>query len=330
LPEGDFVISQRIDTDLLARFEQGLDPKHPENSTIPARILGYGEISTIFEILHDSQSGLAFKRMPIFETEDEMDRYERLFLEYNKVLSKDINIIVPDHASARIYPKTGNMVIYNIQEKLPPESFCHKLIHKIDVGSSVKLLLVILRRFKQVWEYNVKGGPIVMGLDGQLSNWAVKDYDPAHTSITEESELYYIDTSTPLMRIQGIEQIEADLFLRSAPSFLIWLIKAFFLQGVLDRYYNFHLVVVDLIANLYKEQRPDLIPSFIDAANAFFEHDVAHLGPKSITAQEVKSYYREDAFIFGLFLALRKLDCFITTRILRKPYPYILPGKITR
>jgi hypothetical protein len=132
------------------------------------------------------------------------------------------------------------------------------------------------------------------------------------------------------MRIHGIEQIEADLFLRSAPSFLIWLIKAFFLQGVLDRYYNFHLVVVDLIANLYKEQRPDLIPSFINAANAFFEHDSAHLGPKPITSQEVKSYYREDAFIFGLFLALRKLDRLITTRILRKPYPYILPGKITR
>lgn len=324
------MIGQRIDTDLLNRFEQGLDPKHPENSTIPARILGYGEISTIFEILHESQLGLAFKRMPIFETEDEMDRYEHLFVEYNKVLSKDIGIMVPDHASVRIYPKKGNMVIYNIQEKLLPESFCHRLIHKIDVASSGTLLLIILRRFKQVWEYNVKGGPIVIGLDGQLSNWAIKDFDPAHTSITDDSELYYIDTSTPLMRILGIEQIEADLFLRSAPSFLIWLIRVFFLQGVLDRYYNFHLVVVDLIANLYKEQRPDLIPSFINAANAFFKHDAAHLGPGSITAQEVRSYYREDAFIFGLFLALRKLDRLITTRVLNKPYQYILPGKINR
>ena len=55
-----------INADLINRFEHGLNPKAPEKSLIPARILGYGEISTIFEILHEDQQGLAFKRMPIF------------------------------------------------------------------------------------------------------------------------------------------------------------------------------------------------------------------------------------------------------------------------
>ena len=330
MPESGAVIEQRINYDLFARFEKGLNPRYPDKSVIPALILGYGEISTIFEILHESQKGLAFKRMPIFKTEDEMARYERLFKEYNRALKEDIGIRVPDYASARIYPESGNKVIYNIQEKLHPGSFCHQVIHKINNASSEKLLLIILRKMLKVWEFNTSGGPVAVGLDGQLSNWAVKDFDPEHPSITDKTELLYIDTSTPLMRVNGQEQLEADLFLRSAPSFLLLLIKAVFLQDILDRYYNFHLVVVDLIGNLYKEQRADLIPSFIRAANTFFETDAARFKTKPITGKEVKSYYREDAFIFELFLVVRKLDRFISIRILHKPYPYILPGKIKR
>ncbi len=40
----------QVDVELLKEFERGLDPAHPEQSKIPARVLGYGEISTIFEI----------------------------------------------------------------------------------------------------------------------------------------------------------------------------------------------------------------------------------------------------------------------------------------
>ncbi len=40
----------QVDIELLKEFESGLDPAHPEQSRIPARVLGYGEISTIFEI----------------------------------------------------------------------------------------------------------------------------------------------------------------------------------------------------------------------------------------------------------------------------------------
>lgn len=328
--EGVTMNVKGIDADLLNRFEHGLNPKAPEKSLIPARILGYGEISTIFEILMENQLGLAFKRMPIFLSMDEMDRYEALFIRYNKLLSEEIGIMVPEYSTARVYPKTGNMVVYIIQEKLPPESLCHRLLGRLDTASLKTLFLVILRQMHKVWRFNANNGTILIGLDGQLSNWALRDMNPLNASVTQEAELYYIDTSTPFIRISGKEQLEPDLFLRSAPSFLVWLIRAFFLQGVLDRYYDFHLVVVDLIANLYKEQRPDLIRDFINAANSFFIHEASDLKINPITENEVKSYYREDAFIWRLFLALRRLDRIISTSILNKPYPYILPGKIKR
>ena len=223
--------------------------------------------------------------MPIFLSMDEMERYEALFIRYNKLLSEEIGIMVPKYSTARIYPKTGNMVVYIIQQKLPPESLCHRLLGRLDNASLKTLFLVILGHLLKVWRFNANSSETLMGLDGQLSNWALKDLYPANPSVTQEAELYYIDTSTPLIRISGKEQIETDLFLRSAPSFLVWLIRAFFLQGILDRYYDFHLVVVDLIANLYKEQRPDLIRDFIDAGKLL-------LCSRGIRPHN-QSYYRE-------------------------------------
>ena len=51
-----------LDLTLLAEFEQGLNVRRPEESRIPARVLGYGEISTVLEIQSAPAEGLAFKR----------------------------------------------------------------------------------------------------------------------------------------------------------------------------------------------------------------------------------------------------------------------------
>ena len=49
-----------------------------------------------------------------------------------------------------------------------------------------------------------------------------------------------------------------------------------------------------------------------------------------LTVGEVEKYYREDKFIWALFLFLRRLDRWLTTKLLRKRYEFILPGKIKR
>jgi len=132
------------------------------------------------------------------------------------------------------------------------------------------------------------------------------------------------------VRLDGVEQLDPELFLRSAPSFLVWLLRMLFLEDVVTRYYDFHLVAVDLIANFYKEQLPDLIPELIEEANDFFAMEASQLEVAPITLKEVRSYYREDALIWSLYLNMRKADRLLQTRVLRKRYPYILPGKIKR
>jgi len=325
------MIEKTIDIQVLNDFEKGLDPRHPERSTIPAKIIGYGEMSTIFEINLPSLDNYAFKRMPIFRSTEEIDDYQILYREYNRLIHEDIDVRIPESTSVRVIPNEGNMVLYIVQRKLPAQSICDRVIKDLDDRSVGDLVVLVLREMKKVFEFNASGGNITIGFDGQISNWAIKDYDGSGPPrIDGNTQFYYIDTGTPLMSDGGVEKLNPDLFLRSAPSFMVWIIKWLFLEGVMTRYYDFHLVAVDLIANFYKEQRADLIPSLLEKANRFFEEEVPELDTAPITQKEVRSYYREDALIWSLYLNLRKLDRFIHSNILRKPYVYILPGKIKR
>jgi hypothetical protein len=108
------------------------------------------------------------------------------------------------------------------------------------------------------------------------------------------------------------------------------LIRLFFLEEVMTRYYDFRKVTIDLIANFYKEQRPEFIPMLIETANSFFAREEAKSGIAPLTEKEIVSYYKEDATIWRVYLAFRKIDRFLHLKILQKPYVYILPGRIKR
>lgn len=317
----------KINIDLLKEFERGLDPSHPEASKIPAKVLGYGEISTVFEI--EGEPNSACKRMPIFRYQKELDQYETIYNEYNRILKEKVGINVPPYGFAS-FPCEGYIVCFDVQEKLPPQSFGDKLIHTLKNDDVIAFFSLVLKQLRKVWDLNKKSTSLEIGIDGQISNWVIKDFDTNNPHIGPKTQLYYVDTSTPFIRKHGVEQLDPELFLRSAPSFLLWLIRWLFLKDVMTRYYDFHLVVVDLIANFYKEQRPELIPRLVEVANDFFATEATHLNIAPVSIKEVHSYYKEDALIWTIFLAMRRLDRFIHKWILRKPYIYILPGKIKR
>jgi len=320
----------QVDINVLKEFEKGLDPAHPESSKIPARVLGYGEISTIFEIQAGTTKNLACKRMPIFKTKDEVAQYEALYKDYNEVLEKELGINIPEWGFAWFTSDAGNIIAFDIQRKLNPESIGNRAIHILNTDGVRTLFVLVLRELTKVWRFNLSNPDRAMGIDGQISNWSIVDFDAARPQISPGSRLLYIDTSTPLMKKEGVERLDPELFLRSAPSFLVWLIRWLFLEGVMTRYYDARLVTIDLIANFYKEQRPELVPGLVQAANEFYASEGASLGVKPLTEKEIKAYYKEDALIWVLFLAFRRFDRWLHKYILRKPYIYILPGKIKR
>ncbi|NOZ49128.1 MAG: hypothetical protein GXP37_03650 [Chloroflexi bacterium] len=316
-----------VDLQLLRHFEAQLDPLHPEAGTVPVQVLGYGEISTVFAI--DGQE-LAYKRMPIFQSSAEIDAYEAIYDRYNQLLQEDVGIALPRYGRARVPGRQGVDVLYLVQQRLPAGSIGNQALHWLDAQGALRLVEAVLGELAKVWEFNRGQDQMQLGIDGQISNWALADFDPSAPHLPDDLRLVYVDTSTPLFRIDGQEQLDAELFLRSAPSFLAWLLRWLFLKDVVGRYYDFHAVIVDLIANFYKEQQAELIPDLVQLANDFLSRQVGELDIAPITRKEVEAYYRQDAFIWRLYQGARRLDRWLHTRLLHKPYPYILPGPVQR
>lgn len=306
----------QLDEDFLYCFEKGLDPQNLSKAEVSATILGFGEISTIFQIGRDT--AIAYKRMPLFKHRRAAETYVQNFEEYCRLL-KEAGLRLPLHAAAILELPHRPVVCYIAQEQLFKDRFGHKLIHSEELETIRNFLETVVAEIEKVFKYNrLHATQIEIALDGQISNWHLSKKEPG-------AQIRYIDTGTPLYRKNGIEQLDPELFLKSAPSFLRWIIRLFFLDDVMNRYYDLRQVSIDLAANLYKERRPDLIPLAVDIINGMLFKDIT-----PVTEKEVKRYYQEDKIIWALFLAFRKVDRWLTTKILRKRYEFILPEDIKR
>ena len=320
----------QVQTGLLQQFERGLDPLDPQSSRIPCHVLGYGEISTVFEIQVDGLRDLAFKRMCCFETLEELRPYVETYLVYNQVLENQVGLHLPPHGFSLFECKGGCPVIYIIQKRLLPASIGNNALQVLSPQQIISLFRLVLLELHKVWTFNRSHADCQVGIDGQISNWSIEGFDPRHPGLSQDATLLYIDTSTPFVRLNGVEQLNAELFLRSAPPYLVWILRILFLKDVVTRYYDARKVTIDLIANFYKEQRPELVPDLVEVANACFKEEGADLGLAEITEKEVSDYYREDQVIWRLYLGMRRFDRFVRKKMLGLDYPYILPGKIKR
>lgn len=318
----------KINLDLLKKLERSINTINPEKGKVPIRILGFGEISLVFELLEDPNH-LAYKRIPIFDNELQVKRHIWAYNNYNEILAK-AGLLLPDYDIAWFRDHRNKIQFYCVQEQVAAESVGNKIIHEIPIEEIHLLVLLILREMKKVWTYSRKHKNIDVGLDGQISNFAVKGYNSNNYHITPETKLIYLDTSTPMFRIKGKEAMEAVLFLKSAPSFLRWLLKALFLEETVGRYYDWRKVAIDLIANFFKEQRPELIPSLIRLINKFFAEEATEFQIMPITVEEVQKYYDSDKNIWVIFQSVRRFDRTLKTKIFKKTYDFYLPEKIKR
>lgn len=306
-----------IDRHLLQQFETGLDPQHLAASALPGRIIGYGEISAIFQIQGDDEN--VYKRLPIFEDRSSAQRYAAMHAEYCGLLEQ-AGLHLPASTTQIVHLPGRPVVLYIAQRRFAGECLCHRRIHRLDNDDCLALIEEVARQIAKVGSFNENAAPETeLAIDGQLSNWIAAGADQ------DQPQLLYIDTSTPLLRKNGVEQLDPERLLQSAPGLLRWIIRLFFLKDVMNRYYVPRLVYIDLAANLFKEQRPDLVPQTVAIANRFLGDDATPL-----TVDAVEKYYAEDKLIWTVFLAFRRLDRWLKTRLLRRRYEFILPGAIQR
>jgi type III secretory pathway component EscV len=254
--------------------------------------------------------------LPSFESLSDVERYKNCFFEYQRLL-QNAGISLPEQELKILKKNDNKYILYVKQEKVEGEKIGNKLIHILNLEEILIFLKKVLENLLKVYRYNKEQDNIKIGIDGQISNWAEK-----------EEKILYLDTTSPLYRKNNIEQLDTEIFLKHTPSFLRIFIKKFFLKEVLDRYYDLRKIVIDLIANFFKEGKKEIIPASIKFANKFLSENMENF--KQINFDEIKNYYKLDAFIWRSYQFSRRVDRFIITKILGKEYELLLPEKIRR
>lgn len=297
-------------------------------------ILGIGEITTTIEVkgghwgkVHPTDKRwmkLAYKRMPAFDTRGDMERYVHIHEEYQRLLGQ-AGIAVPWHDNLVRQRADGKWVVYNRQERLPTEQVACLMIQKGGDALALAVFRFLLGKLEAVFEHNAARPELALGFDAQVPNWVFTGFDPREPRIRPDEPVVYIDTSTPLYRIDGAEQLDTELFLRAIPALFRPVVRHFFLAEVVDRYYRPRDVILDLVASYITHKRPELVPELVDIANAFMADSPHIAGARGFTAKEIASYNREDVIIWHFFRTLKRADRFVTERLLGGQYEQRLP-----
>jgi hypothetical protein len=286
---------QQLDSlveDALASGEEGELP-----------VLGYGEISLVLSWPAASPR-FACKRLPVFPSRERFDIYGRTLDEYVAALQA-AGVRVAATKMRAVERSDGSVAGYVVQPILPRNALAPQLLREADPATGHPLVAEVIATTAGAV------GPR-LGLDAQLSNW-----------IWEEQRLTYIDVSTPLIwSYDGRPRLDMELIAEAFPGLLRWPLRRFVAPGILDTYRDLRKVFLDLTGNLLKERLDPWLPSFLDRLNCHME--------EPLTDQEVRAYYRSDARLWATLLRLRKLDRVWRRRIRRRPYPFLLPGRVER
>lgn len=283
---------------LEGRVEQALERCDPTG----LRVLGYGEISLVLGV-PDTEPAWAAKRLPPFPDDAGADRFVAVLDEYLAVLA-DRGLDVVETTVERIARPDGRVVLYCVQPVLPAATLAPTIARAGDEDLTRHLIRSIVVTVRDVVDERV-------GLDAQLSNWALVD-----------GRLRYFDVTTPLLRDDRHQALlDVSIFLASMPWVMRAAVGRFVVPGIIARYHDPRTVLLDLAANLHKERLEHWIPTVIEEAG--------FLRPP-LTEEEIRKDYSSDARLWEILQRIRRTDRWWQRRVRRRPYPFLLPDPIER
>lgn len=266
------------------------------------RVLGYGEITLVLGWPAD-EPRWACKRLPAFDSFAAADRYRDQLDRYLAVL-RDRGV-EPVASMLRLVEGSTRPVAYVVQPVLPASSLGPEVLRGGDDETARDLLQQVVDVVPGVVDDRI-------GIDGQISNWAMVD-----------GELRYLDVSTPMLfDPSGRFALDLDLFLAAYPWLLRAPIRRWVAPDVVGAYRDARHVLVDLVANLLKEKLERWLPEAIAMVD-----DVV---VPTVSEDEVRAYYRADARLWEVMLRLRRADRWWQRTVRRRTYPFLLPGPIER
>lgn len=287
------------DDELIGLEEEVQSALRSGDSSLLCR-LGEGEISLVLGV--GDGPDWACKRLPPFSDSTAAERYADAIGRYVDALTNR-GVEVLDTNVRRVAGTNGDVVLYCVQPALAPETLAIG-IARDDPERAIGLVEAIVDIVLTSVEPRV-------GLDAQLSNWAIIDGRPI-----------YFDVTTPLLRrADGTTELDTDVFLASLPWVLRGAAGRFVVPSIIERYHDRRTVTLDLAANLVKEELDGLIPAVIACTSN-------RLQPP-LTEDEIRRDRRSDARTWAALQAVRRLDRAWQRHVRRRTYPFLLPSVVS-
>lgn len=267
------------------------------------RVLGYGEISLVLGWPAE-RPAYACKLLPQFPDRARFDAYRETLDRYLEALRRaGVNPIATE---LRAVVRPGGAVAgYAVQPTVPATSLAPAVLAAADPAPGHPLVGAIVDAAAEMITPRI-------GLDAQLSNWSWRD-----------GSLTYIDVTTPMLWSQdGLPLLDLALLTQPLPWALRGGVRRLLAPRILDGYRDLRGVYLDLCGNLIKERLEAWLPFLLERVNERVE--------RPLSAQEVRRYYRSDARLWGILLAIRRLDRAWQRRVRRRPYPFLLPQRVER
>ena len=288
--------------DELAQLEASVGAALATGTTEGLTRLGHGEITLVLGWPVD-RPAVACKRLPVFPDAAGAAAWGRLIGEYVERLGERGVQAVP--WQWRTTPAAGGGVSgWVLQPVLDRAALATNRLAD-DPSTAPTVFGRILNRVVGAVDERV-------GLDAQLSNWAIVD-----------DELVYFDVTTPMLNDDaGRARMDLRLLTAPLPAALRPVVRRFVAPGIVASYHRPRDVAVDLAGNLLKERLEHLVPDAVAAANERID--------PPLTVDEVRKYYRSDARTWEVLLRLRRADQWWQRRMRRRTYPFLLPEPTER
>jgi hypothetical protein len=272
-----------------------------ETSALP--VIGSGEISVVLGHPGAENPEWVCKRLPPFAERSRAERYAATIDRYVAELTARGVDVVPTSVR-RVDRQDGTSILYCVQPAMPPGDLA-VAVARAEPARAV----AVIEQIVQLVLTTVDAG---IGLDGQLSNWAVA-----------AGGVRYFDITTPLMRgADGRSSLDTGVLVASLPWVLRAPVHRWVVPGILARYHDPRTVVLDLAANLLKERLDHLVPAVLACA-------APRVDP-ALTEAEVRRDYASDARTWAALQYVRRADRAWQRHVRRRPYPFLLPARIER
>ena len=258
-------------------------------------LIGAGELACVVGI-----EGFALKRLPPVEERARLEAYGTVLNEYLRALrTAGVAVIETEW---RVVASGDVFAGYLVQRRVGADALLPGVVRRGCETEAVEILETILDRVDACVDAGI-------GIDPQISNWCMLDGKPV-----------LLDVTTPMLRDEeGRDRLDTDLFVAMLPWVIRSFVRRFMVADLLDKNFEKHGILLDLIGNIVNYDLGHLTGVFLPRINARLE--------APITEKEIATYRRSEVLAWGAIRRALRIEQWWKRNVLRRPSLHLLPSE---